>query len=96
MLVIYDDELTDGLVDTIRKLLMPGKTKRDIYIALEKRYVFTVADLDIVPPCYEYFLAGIEKLRWANGWTVTNIPIDFPQFFNYVRCKELVLLKISN
>lgn len=92
--VIYDDDLTDGLIATIEKLLAPP-AKRCIYIALEKRYVFTVADLESLAPCYEYFLSGIEKLRHRKGWSLVSIPIDFPQYFQYERVKELVLLKLS-
>lgn len=94
VLVIYDDDLTDGLIATIEKILAPP-AKRCIYIALEKRYVFTVADLESLAPCYEYFLTGIEKLRHRKGWSLVSIPIDFPQYFQYERVKELVLLKLS-
>lgn len=98
--VIYDDDLTDALILTIEKLLLvegDAKKRKCIYIALEKRYVFTVIDLESLPPCYEYFLKGIEKMRQRNGgWTFTSIPIDFPQYFKYERVKELVLLKLTN
>ncbi|PSN48538.1 hypothetical protein C0J52_05920 [Blattella germanica] len=74
----------------------PAKT---IYIALEKRYVFTVADLDSVAPCYEFFLQCLQKARSrppGSLWRVEQLPIDFPQYFNYERVKELVLWSISS
>lgn len=89
--VIYDDRITDAFVKTIQKLLSaPGK--RSIYVALEKRYVFTVADLNAVAPCFDYFLQQLQKLKnivWEE------VQLNFPQYFQYDRVKELVLLKIE-
>lgn len=70
------------------------KQNKEIFIALEKRYVFTLADLDTTAPCYEYFLQCIEKIRTINKWKFESIPIDFEQYFDYERVKELVLLKL--
>lgn len=92
--VIYDDDLTDAFVVTLTKLLEANR-QQTIYIALEKRYVFTVADLESIAPCYEHFLSGIDKIRWSKNWKFESIPIDFPQYFEYERVKELVLLKLS-
>lgn len=89
--VIYDDDLTDCFIKVIEMLLSNPK-KKTIYIALEKRYVFTLADLETVAPCFEYFLTKTAH----KSWRVTYIPIDFPQFFTYKRCKDLVLLKVEN
>lgn len=98
--VIYDDELTDALIGTIDQLLgqpslRPGAAGKTIYIALEKRYVFTLADMESLAPCYEYFLVGIERLRRERRWRFESVPIDFPQYFEYERVKELVLLRLS-
>lgn len=92
--MIYDDDITDAFIRTLTKLL-DSNTKRVIYIALEKRYVFTVADLESLAPCYEHFLASIDKIRWSKNWKFESIPIDFSQYFQYERVKELVLLKLS-
>ncbi|KAJ6647468.1 Methyltransferase-like protein 22, partial [Pseudolycoriella hygida] len=98
--VIYDDDLTDSFVETLTKLLEPKPNRSPpvhspIYIALEKRYVFTVDDLESLAPCYEHFLSCIDKIRWSKRWKFESIPIDFPQYFEYERVKELVLLKLS-
>ncbi|KAG5343429.1 MET22 protein, partial [Acromyrmex charruanus] len=91
--VIYDDKITDGFVRTLMKLLYTKK-KKIIYIALEKRYVFTVADLDTIAPMYEEFLRCVEKYKM--NWSVDYINIDFPRYFKYDRVKHLVLMKIQN
>lgn len=85
------------MVRTIDKLLTPNANskKKTIYIALEKRYVFTIADLESLAPCYEYFLAAVEKLRHVKKWKLESVPIDFPQYFEYERVKQLVLLRLS-
>lgn len=74
---------------------MSLESKKIIYIALEKRYVFTINELDNVAPCYEHFLQCLERIRWINKWQFESIPIDFPQYFQYDRVKELILLKIN-
>ncbi|KDR21190.1 methyltransferase-like protein 22 isoform X2 [Zootermopsis nevadensis] len=96
--VIYDNDVTEAFVNTLQRLLStpPGKT---VYVALEKRYVFTVADLDSVAPCYEYFLQCLQKAQErpaGSQWQVEQLPINFPQYFNYERVKELVLWRIMS
>lgn len=97
--VIYDNDLTEAFVRTLELLLDPtdfnAKHSKEIYIALEKRYVFTLTDLDTAAPCYEHFLHCIENVRKEKKWKFESIPIDFDQYFDYERVKELVLLKIS-
>jgi len=92
-IVIYDDKITDGFVRTLSKLLYTKK-KKTVYIALEKRYVFTIADLDTIAPMYEEFLRCIEKYKM--NWSIDHINIDFPRYFKYDRVKDLVLMKIQN
>ena len=74
------------------------------------RYVFTMADMDTVAPCYEYFLQCLEKLQrrtvpasnaLTKGsdctsllWSVTQVD-HFPQYFSYERTRHLVLWKID-
>ncbi|XP_011163804.1 methyltransferase-like protein 22 isoform X2 [Solenopsis invicta] len=91
--VIYDDKITDGFVRTLTKLLHTTN-KKTIYIALEKRYVFTVADLDTAAPMYEEFLRCIEKYKM--NWSIDYINIDFPRYFKYDRVQHLVLMKIQS
>lgn len=89
--VIYDDRITDAFVKTVQNLLgVPPK--REIYVALEKRYVFTIADLNAVAPCFDYFLQQLNKLK---NVVCEEVELDFPKYFQYDRVKELVLLKIS-
>ncbi|VEN62244.1 unnamed protein product [Callosobruchus maculatus] len=89
--LVYDDSLTDAFMSTVCKLLGPSGA-RSIYVALEKRYVFTIADCDSVAPCYEYFL---QCLKQAKGIKSEEVALDFPQCFRYDRVKELVMWKLS-
>ncbi|XAR50629.1 hypothetical protein NMG60_11004999 [Bertholletia excelsa] len=52
--VIYSDDLTDAFFNTLRRLMMQGPEKV-AYIALEKRYNFTLDDLDVVANGYSNF-----------------------------------------
>lgn len=92
--VIYDNDITDELCITLKQILDPDtynqRRDKEVYIALEKRYVFTLADLDTTAPCYEHFI----EVQKTNHWRLDQVPIDFPQYFDYVRSKEFVLMKL--
>ncbi|XP_063235475.1 methyltransferase-like protein 22 isoform X1 [Bacillus rossius redtenbacheri] len=92
--VIYDNDVTEAFVDTLVELLRLPPTKT-VYIALEKRYVFTVADLDCCAPCYEFFVQCLSQAV-PPGWTCEQLPLDFPQYFRYDRVKELVLWRLTS
>ncbi|CAG9793986.1 unnamed protein product [Diatraea saccharalis] len=96
--VIYDDDVTAAFVATIQKIL-DTTTPKTLYVVLEKRYVFTIEHMDSVAPCYETFLALLDKVKTGNAhstWIVEQLPLDFPKYFIYDRVKELVLWKISS
>lgn len=64
------------------------------------RYVFTMADMDTVAPCYEYFLQCLEVLRrdTTTGirWTVEEVDaLKVPQYFAYERTRHLVLWRVQ-
>ncbi|XP_017780316.1 PREDICTED: methyltransferase-like protein 22 isoform X2 [Nicrophorus vespilloides] len=91
--VVYDDRLTDAFVQTVEKLLSKVTDKNlCVLVALEKRFVFTMADCETCAPCYEYFK---DRLLEMKNVKLELLPTDFPQYFNYDRVKELVLWKIS-
>uniref|UniRef100_A0AAG5DM58 Methyltransferase-like protein 22 n=1 Tax=Anopheles atroparvus TaxID=41427 RepID=A0AAG5DM58_ANOAO len=97
--VIYDDDITEAFVRTIVSLLLELPKLKAIYIALEKRYVFTLEDMDSVAPCYDYFLRYFQKRNsrfGVNRWKLINVCMDFPRYFDYEKVKDLVLLKICH
>lgn len=91
--VIYDEIVTKGFVQTLTELLN-SNVQKVVYITLEKRYVFTTANMETTAPMYEEFLDLI-KVRQFN-WHVEYIKIDFPQYFKYNRLEQMVLIKIKN
>lgn len=61
-------------------------------MAVEKRFVFTLADCDSVAPCYDYF---VECLELSKTIKFEFVNIDFPQYFQYDRTKYLRILKLT-
>ncbi|XP_049539512.1 methyltransferase-like protein 22 isoform X2 [Anopheles darlingi] len=97
--VIYDDDITEAFVRTLVSLLLELPKLKAIYIALEKRYVFTLEDMDSVAPCYDYFLRCFQKRNnrfGINRWKLINVCMNFPRYFDYDKVKDLVLLKICH
>ncbi|XP_005192216.2 methyltransferase-like protein 22 [Musca domestica] len=92
--VIYDDDLTNAFIKVIDAIFQREETsgrRKEIYVALEKRYVFTFSEMDAVAPMFEYFL----KQTLHKPWKFKYVETDFPQYFKYERCKHLVLLQIT-
>jgi methyltransferase-like protein 22 len=97
--LIYDDDLTELFTLALERLLLSLSKLKTIYIALEQRFVFTVLDLDTTAPCYDYFLKCFQRLQQRHpekSWRLQPISIDFPQFFQYERVRELVLLQLTS
>ncbi|XP_034655990.1 methyltransferase-like protein 22 [Drosophila subobscura] len=93
--VIYDDTLTDAFVAVVDQILARGQPTgrpKTIYMALEKRVVFTFEDCDAVAPMYEYFL----RQTAHKPWKLEHLPLDFPQYFDYDRCRQLILMRITS
>ncbi|XP_047266061.1 methyltransferase-like protein 22 isoform X4 [Capsicum annuum] len=52
--VIYSDDLTDAFFSILKKL-MSDNPEKVLYLAMEKRYNFTLDDLDVVANGYSHF-----------------------------------------
>ncbi|XP_050515230.1 methyltransferase-like protein 22 isoform X4 [Diabrotica virgifera virgifera] len=93
---VYDDTITEAFVRTVHRLVTFSPSpagKRSVYIALEKRFVFTLSECDTVAPCYEYYLKCLDKL---TGVKCEEVSLAFPKSFEYDRVKELVLWKVTS
>ncbi|GKE45645.1 methyltransferase-like protein 22 isoform X2, partial [Tanacetum coccineum] len=96
--VIYSDDLTDALFTTLERLMSRG-SKKVLYLALEKRYNFSVDDLDVVANGYSRFRSYVrdesEHDKTPNGsshaFIGTRMDLTkIPQYANeYIRgqCK---------
>ena len=97
--VIYDDNITAAFVSFIGKLAAKAAaegTSLSMVIATEKRYVFTLAELDTVAPAFDCFLELLaELMQKQDRIRLEFLDTDFAQYFCYERSKELVLIKVS-
>nr|CAG4650432.1 EOG090X0C5G [Sida crystallina] len=92
--VVYHDDLTDAFLKSLKKLMATGKEKTAL-IALEKRYVFTISELDSVAPCFDYFHEKL--LQVMAGYRIEAVDTGrIAQYFCYEKVKELVLFRISS
>ncbi|KAM3297971.1 hypothetical protein ACQJBY_039768 [Aegilops geniculata] len=102
--VIYSDDLTDLFFDTVRQLMSRG-AKKVLYLTLEKRYNFSLDELDVVANGYKHFRSFFTVLDGCGGQdNVTLKPglvgeqIDLakvPQYIReYDRGKDLEMWKL--
>ncbi|RZC75389.1 hypothetical protein C5167_050870 [Papaver somniferum] len=88
--VIYNDDLTDALFDTLQKLMSRGSTKV-LYLALEKRYNFSLNDLDVVANGYSRFKSYLRDDTECRSLENSKLPcfvgklIDLTEIPQYVR-----------
>lgn len=92
--VIYDDKITEAFLATLQTLFEHAKPSVEVLVALEKRFVFTLADMDSVAPSFEHFKRIFDKTL-RSRLTLDFVPIDFAQYFEYDRVKQLVLMRIT-
>lgn len=104
--VIYSDDLTDALFTTLQRLMSHGINKV-LYLALEKRYNFSLDDLDVVANGYSRFRSYVrdeidegEYRELQNGtlcsFVGTQIDLtNIPQYSkNYDRGQDVELWEI--
>ncbi|XP_024032588.1 methyltransferase-like protein 22, partial [Morus notabilis] len=90
--VIYSDDLTDAFFSTIESLMCLGSEKV-LYLALEKRYNFSLDDLDVIANGYLHFRSYLrdEEVAECEGAEVCSTPcfvgkrIDITQIPQYAR-----------
>ncbi len=92
--IIYDYPITDGIIDTLKKLIRGNSTKSiTILFSVEKRYIFTIKTLDTVAPAFDYFETKLEDLK-SDLLDNLNIGLDI-QRVNLILCITLKILATS-
>ncbi|GJS98922.1 methyltransferase-like protein 22 isoform X2 [Tanacetum coccineum] len=102
--VIYSDDLTDALFTTLERLMSRGLNKV-LYLALEKRYNFSVDDLDVVANGYSRFRSYVrdenehDKIPNGSSRAFIGTRMDLtkiPQYANeYIRGQDVELWQIK-
>ncbi|XP_015693798.1 methyltransferase-like protein 22 isoform X2 [Oryza brachyantha] len=103
--VIYSDDLTDLFFSTAKELMSRG-AKKVLYLTLEKRYNFSLDELDVVANGYEHFRSFftvqdesgfLEDNTCRPGFVGKQMNLaDVPQYIReYDRGKDLEMWKIS-
>ncbi|XP_010249761.1 PREDICTED: methyltransferase-like protein 22 isoform X3 [Nelumbo nucifera] len=88
--VIYSDDLTDALFNTLEGLMSQG-CEKVLYLALEKRYNFSLNDLDVVANGYAHFRSYLREEGEYGRLEDARLPcfvgkcIDLVEIPQYVR-----------
>ncbi|XP_021910604.1 methyltransferase-like protein 22 isoform X2 [Carica papaya] len=88
--VIYSDDLTDALFSVLERLMSAGSEKV-LYLTLEKRYNFSLDDLDVVANGYSRFRGYLrlegehERFQYGRSPCFVGKCIDLTQIPQYVK-----------
>ena len=112
--IIYDNSLTKGIVGTIYALILKQLDRHHIhsdkkskklltcYFSVEKRYNFTIDNMEVAAPAYDYFIKCLDDLSAKTETfgrrlkvSYTFIDTNFEQRFCYERCKDVVIIRID-
>ncbi|XP_059203129.1 methyltransferase-like protein 22 [Centropristis striata] len=97
--VCYDDDLTDGLFQTLYRLCSNFLHSCTIFISIEKRMNFTLRHMDVSCDAYNHFSHCLSQLQeLVDGrcsFSVEQLPNNFAQFLLYERIEQLELWKVT-
>ena len=93
--VVYDNDITDSFIDFLLRMRVRVKGDLRAIVALERRVVFTLEDLEPRAPAFEYLMARLEEERKRGSVIVTKLEVDWSQHFCYERTDDLVLLELE-
>ncbi|KAL3528775.1 hypothetical protein ACH5RR_008097 [Cinchona calisaya] len=90
--VIYSDDLTDAFFSTLQRI-MSEYPEKVLYLALEKRYNFSLDDLDVVANGYSHFRSYLSEgdsddLGCGSTHSFLGKCIDLTEIPQYVRDYE--------
>ena len=98
--VIYDNDVTDGVINFLQWILDDStRGNLEFIFTIDKRYIFTIDDMETVAPSYEYFMSQLTDLDPAEAWNIKceEIPADqIHQTFCYERSPDLCLILINS
>ncbi|XP_074585756.1 uncharacterized protein LOC141841482 [Curcuma longa] len=100
--VIYGDELTDSFFSMVEKIMARGSHKT-LFLALEKRYNFSLDELDVVANGYSHFRTYFKSEDYGEGdglqpgFVGEQMDLaEIPQYIReYDRGKDVELWKIT-
>lgn len=91
--IIYDNDITEKFVNFLKKFGQKSSRRVSVLVALEKRFVFTLADLDTRAPAFDFFMERLSSEKELMKYYEINL--DFPQYFCYERSKEMIMIQIE-
>lgn len=91
--MVYDNDLTDAFFRTVHNIISNSKLIPTVYITLEKRLNFTVAELDVTCKEYDHFRLCLRQLKATlDAIEVYEINTNtLSQHSNYRRTAQLEL-----
>eukprot|EP00118_Oscarella_pearsei_P008822 m.47444 g.47444 ORF g.47444 m.47444 type:complete len:129 (+) comp33787_c0_seq2:675-1061(+) len=94
--VVYSDHLTEMFISKVQALMHRFSKCKCCYVAVEKRYNFTLAELDVVAPAFDHFDRCLRDLcEGSSKFTARRMPTDFPTVFDFERSSNMELWSVQ-
>ncbi|KAM3827137.1 methyltransferase-like protein 22 isoform 2-T5 [Vipera latastei] len=97
--VFYDDDLTDAFFKMLSRITSNLRNDCTIFFSMEKRFNFTLRQMDVVCEAYNHFRSTLDELlKTREGrmkYSIQPIELSFPQHIVYERVPQLELWKLS-
>jgi predicted nicotinamide N-methyase len=93
--VIYDDKITRLFFTSLAYIMNNNDV---LLLTLEKRYNFSIDDMDLIAHGYFYFISFITGKIVSNGGTFVGELVNIskiPRSFNFIRSSNLELWRIK-
>ncbi|MFQ6631535.1 hypothetical protein Gotur_008794 [Gossypium turneri] len=87
--VIYSDDLTDALFGILERIMSQGSEKV-LYLALEKRYNFSLDDLDVVANGYLNFRSYLKDDSECEGHELCSLPCFMGKYIDVAEIPQYV------
>ncbi|XP_018840825.2 methyltransferase-like protein 22 [Juglans regia] len=87
--VIYSDDLTDAFFSVLERLMSLGSEKV-LYLALEKRYNFSLSDLDVVANGYSHFCSYLKDEKECEDFEKRSVPCFVGKRINIAQIPQYV------
>ena len=97
--VIYDNDITEAVINFMNFVVKKASKDLQFLFSIDKRYIFTLDDLETVAPAYEFFVAKFADLEFDFDLEeISNVPQHFcyERSNSFQKSSDLIILSLKS